>query len=150
MDDTAVKSLEFKKSWRQMVDAGPHAPKALADLTSVSYAQFQAYGDPSIDQTPPIHRLVLALSLCPDLSVSRYFASLQHAVVVPLPGAGDRSQLADVLRDVAALIDTDPHNVAALTDVATRLQASVAAHVLAAEAQATTGPQVVPSVRRRA
>lgn len=160
-EPVTVKAQGFKAAWRQMVDAGPLPVKALADVLGVSEQQVYAYGDPSIDQTPPIHRLVTALGLCPATPVTQYFAGIQNAVVVPLPKANDPDvcKLADVHQEMGVFLRKHGDAIrdgritqaeaAEYADIARRLQSCIAAQVLYFERCATSNaPANVTPLRR--
>lgn len=162
MEPQSVKALEFKAALRQMVEESGVPPKALADLLGVAYSTFMAWIDPSQDVLPAVHRLLLLLTICrPSHALIAYFASLQGAVVVPVPQAGepDRCRLGEVMLEFSHLLtqhaeatsngEWEPHEVAQLKEIAARLHANISAQVMFAERQVRETPRVVP-VRRGA
>ena len=89
MSHLTVKALELKTALRRTADESGYPHKALADMLGVSYSQFQAYLDPSIDCHLPSHRLPAFIAICHTSSAALdYLASIVGAAIVRLPAKG--------------------------------------------------------------
>lgn len=160
MSKLSVRALEQKAAYRRMADECGIAHKAIADMLGVAYSTFQAYLDPSIDIHLPSHRQPAFLAICrKSRAAVEYWASLQNAVVVALPAAGesDRCKLADVHAEMgvwlrqhgAAIADgrITPAESAEYAGIAARLQSCIAAQVLFFERCASSSSSVLPMRR---